>query len=76
MVLRLRFVRRWDDVADAATAVANRLPADYPPPMVRGYVLVVPGHPDAVDMLCEELEKRGLKFLAARVADPVRWRKL
>jgi hypothetical protein len=74
VVLRLRFRRRIDEVAAAVFAVADRLPESYPVPRVEGRRLYVPGHPTTVDMLVEELEKRGLKTLAERVCDPVRWR--
>lgn len=74
MSLRLQFRRRWDDVAAAVSATIDRLPEGHPRPGCEGRYLVVPLHPDVVDLLLEELEARGLKFLASRVMDPVRWR--
>lgn len=74
MQLDLRIRCDCDGVDDAVDAVKHRLPEGYPVPRLLGRLLTVPFHPDTIQLLCEELEERGLKFLADRVCDPVRWR--
>lgn len=74
MQLRLRVRCDCDGVDDAVDSVKHRLPEGWPAPTLFGRILCVPYHPDVIWVLAEELETRGLKFLAARVTDPVRWR--
>lgn len=74
MVLHLRVRCDADYVDDAVDAARHRLPEGWPAPSFLGRLLSVPYHPDAIRVLAEELEGRGLKILAARVVDPVRWR--
>ena len=61
-------------VSCAVDAVACRLPLDWPIPVMDGAYLYVPRNPEAAELLAEELADRGLKFLADRVLDPIRWR--
>lgn len=73
-MLRLKVRRNADDVEEAVEVAGERLPEGCPPPRYRGGFLFVPGHPDVIDVLLEELVDRGLRVLARRLADPVRWR--
>lgn len=72
--LRIRSPGGREGVGSAVEAVSYRLPDGWPGPQFRGGILSVPKNPEAVELLVEELTARGLKILAYRVLDPIRWR--